>query len=225
MLDQLSAWFPPALIDLFVTSFWETLVMVGISGALGALIGIPLGVSLRLTDRGGVLESAVFNRTVGGLVNAVRSTPFIILLVAIIPFTRLLTGSSIGTAAAVVPLTLAAAPFVARLVEASLREVDSGLIEAAQAMGATVPQIVFKVLLPEAVPGIVAGLTITLVSLTGYSAMAGAIGGGGLGDLGIRYGYQRFLPEVMLAVVLLLIVFVQAVQSLGDWFVRRLSHK
>lgn len=225
MLDQLSAWFPPALIDLFITSFWETLVMVGISGALGALIGIPLGVSLRLTDRGGVLESAAFNRTVGGLVNAVRSTPFIILLVAIIPFTRLLTGSSIGTAAAVVPLTLAAAPFVARLVEASLREVDSGLIEAAQAMGATVPQIVFKVLLPEAVPGIVAGLTITLVSLTGYSAMAGAIGGGGLGDLGIRYGYQRFLPEVMQAVVLLLIVFVQAVQSLGDWFVRRLSHK
>ena len=225
MLDQLSAWFPPALIDLFITSFWETLVMVGISGALGALIGIPLGVSLRLTDRSGVLENAVFNRTVGGLVNAVRSTPFIILLVAIIPFTRLLTGSSIGTAAAVVPLTLAAAPFVARLVEASLREVDSGLIEAAQAMGATVPQIVFKVLLPEAVPGIVAGLTITLVSLTGYSAMAGAIGGGGLGDLGIRYGYQRFLPEVMLAVVLLLIVFVQAVQSLGDWFVRRLSHK
>lgn len=225
MLDQLSAWFPPALIDLFITSFWETLVMVGISGALGALIGIPLGVSLRLTDRGGVLESAAFNRTVGGLVNAVRSTPFIILLVAIIPFTRLLTGSSIGTAAAVVPLTLAAAPFVARLVEASLREVDSGLIEAAQAMGATVPQIVFKVLLPEAVPGIVAGLTITLVSLTGYSAMAGAIGGGGLGDLGIRYGYQRFLPDIMLAVVVVLIFFVQAIQSLGDWAVRRLSHR
>lgn len=225
MLDQLSAWFPPALIDLFITSFWETLVMVGISGALGALIGIPLGVSLRLTDRGGVLESAAFNRTVGGLVNAVRSTPFIILLVAIIPFTRLLTGSSIGTAAAVVPLTLAAAPFVARLVEASLREVDSGLIEAAQAMGATVPQIVFKVLLPEAVPGIVAGLTITLVSLTGYSAMAGAIGGGGLGDLGIRYGYQRFLPEIMLAVVIVLIAFVQVVQSAGDWAVRRLSHR
>ena len=154
--------------------------------------------------------------------NAVRSTPFIILLVAIIPFTRLLAGSSIGTAAAIVPLTVAAAPFIARLVETSLREVDSGLVEAALAMGATTRQIVFKVLLPEALPGIVAGLTITLVSLTGYSAMAGAIGGGGLGDLGIRYGYQRFLPEMMLAVVLVLIVFVQAVQSAGDWLVRRL---
>lgn len=225
MLETLQNWFPPALIDLFVQSFWETLTMVGISGLVGAAIGIPLGVLLRLTDRGGVLESPWFNRGVGTLVNAVRSTPFIILLVAIIPFTRLLVGSSIGTAAAVVPLTLAAAPFMARLVEASLREVDAGLIEAAQAMGATTRQIVFKVLLPEAVPGIVAGLTITLVSLTGYSAMAGAIGGGGLGDLGIRYGYQRFLPEVMVAVVLLLIVFVQAVQSLGDWLVRRLSHR
>jgi D-methionine transport system permease protein len=225
MLEWLSRHFPPALIDLFVTSFWETLAMVGISGAAGALIGVPLGVLLRLTDRHGVLENAAFNRTVGGLVNAVRSTPFIILLVAIIPFTRFIVGSSIGTAAAVVPLTIAAAPFVARLVETSLREVDAGLIEAAQAMGASTWQIVFKVLLPEAVPGIVAGLTITLVSLTGYSAMAGAIGGGGLGDLGIRYGYQRFLPEVMLAVVLVLIVFVQLVQSLGDWLVRRLSHK
>jgi D-methionine transport system permease protein len=225
MLEWLSQHFPPALIDLFVTSFWETLAMVGISGAAGALIGVPLGVLLRLTDRHGVLENAAFNRTVGGLVNAVRSTPFIILLVAIIPFTRFIVGSSIGTAAAVVPLTIAAAPFVARLVETSLREVDAGLIEAAQAMGASTWQIVFKVLLPEAVPGIVAGLTITLVSLTGYSAMAGAIGGGGLGDLGIRYGYQRFLPEVMLAVVLVLIVFVQLVQSLGDWLVRRLSHK
>ena len=221
MLDT----FTPQLLELFVSSFWETLVMVGISGALGALLGIPLGVSLRLTDRGGVLENAGFNRVVGTAVNAVRSTPFIILLVAIIPFTRLLTGSSIGTAAAVVPLTLAAAPFVARLVETALREVDHGLVEAALAMGATTRQIVFKVLLPEALPGIVAALTVTLVSLTGYSAMAGAIGGGGLGDLGIRYGYQRFLPEVMFAVVLLLIVFVQGVQSLGDWLVRRLSHK
>ena len=217
--------FTPAMLELFATSLWETLVMVGISGVAGSAIGIPLGVFLRLTDQGGVLQNAGVNRVVGGIVNAVRSTPFIILLVAIIPFTRFITGSSIGTAAAVVPLTLAAAPFIARLVETSLREVDHGLIEAAQAMGATTSQIVFKVLLPEALPGIVAGFTITLVSLTGYSAMAGAIGGGGLGDLGIRYGYQRFLPEIMAAVVLVLILFVQAVQSLGDWAVRRLSHK
>ena len=208
--------FTPAMLDLFASSLWETLIMVGISGLVGGLLGVPLGVFLRLTDDGGVLENGPVNKLVGWLVNAVRSTPFIILLVAIIPFTRLITGSSIGTAAAVVPLTIAAAPFVARLVEAALREVDHGLVEAAQAMGATTSQIVWKVLLPEALPGIVAGLTITFVSLTGYSAMAGAIGGGGLGDLGIRYGYHRFLPEIMLAVVLVLIFFVQAVQSLGD---------
>ena len=217
--------FTPAMMDLFASSLWETLIMVGISGLVGGLLGVPLGVFLRLTDDGGVLENGPLNKIVGWVVNAVRSTPFIILLVAIIPFTRLITGSSIGTAAAVVPLTIAAAPFVARLVEASLREVDHGLVEAAQAMGATTSQIVWKVLLPEALPGIVAGLTITFVSLTGYSAMAGAIGGGGLGDLGIRYGYQRFLPEIMLAVVLVLIFFVQAVQSLGDWAVRKLSHR
>lgn len=217
--------FTPALLELFVASFGETLVMVGISGLIGSIIGIPLGVFLRLTDHGGVLQNLVVNRIVGVIVNAVRSTPFIILLVAIIPFTRFIAGSSIGTAAAVVPLTIAAAPFIARLVESALREVDAGLVEAAQAMGASTGQIVWKVLLPEALPGIIAGLTITLVSLTGYSAMAGAIGGGGLGDLGIRYGYQRFLPEVMAAVVLVLILFVQAVQSLGDWLVRRLSHK
>jgi D-methionine transport system permease protein len=217
--------FTEPLLALFATSLWETAAMVGISGGIGALVGIPLGVFLRLTDTGGVLQSPTINRTVGTLVNAVRSTPFIILLVAIIPFTRWITGSSIGTAAAVVPLTLAAAPFVARLVETSLREVDHGLVEAALAMGASTRQIVWKVLLPEALPGIVAGVTITLVSLTGYSAMAGAIGGGGLGDLGIRYGYQRFLPEVMVAVVLVLIFFVQVVQSAGDWLVRRLSHR
>ena len=217
--------FTPAMLDLFASSLWETLIMVGISGLVGGLLGVPLGVFLRLTDDGGVLENGPVNKLVGWLVNAVRSTPFIILLVAIIPFTRMITGSSIGTWAAVVPLTLAAAPFVARLVETALREVDNGLIEAAQSMGATTGQIVWKVLLPEAMPGIVAGLTISFVSLTGYSAMAGAIGGGGLGDLGIRYGYQRFLPDIMLAVVIVLIFFVQAIQSLGDWAVRRLSHK
>ncbi len=217
--------FTPQLLELFATSLGETLVMVGIAGAIGTLLGLPLGIYLRLSDAGGVLANPAANKVLGVIVNAVRSTPFIILLVAIIPFTRFIAGSSIGTVAAVVPLTIAAAPFVARLVEASLREVDHGLVEAAQAMGASTAQIVWKVLLPEALPGIVAGVTITLVSLTGYSAMAGAIGGGGLGDLGIRYGYQRFLPEVMLAVVLVLILFVQALQSLGDWAVRKLSHR
>jgi D-methionine transport system permease protein len=211
--------------SMFAQSFWETLVMVGISGVVGALVGLPLGVLLFLTGRGGVLQSVAANRAMGLTVNAVRSTPFIILLVAVIPLTRLIVGTSIGTAAAAVPLTIAAAPFVARLVETALREVDRGLIETAEALGATTRQIVFKVLLPEALPGIVAGLTITFVSLVGYSAMVGAIGGGGLGDLGIRYGYQRFLPEVMVTVVVILIVFVQLVQSFGDWLVRRLSHR
>jgi D-methionine transport system permease protein len=217
--------FSEMMLELFATSLWETIIMVGVSGVVGGLLGIPLGVFLRLTDKGGVLENGPLNKSVGWLVNALRSTPFIILLVAIIPFTRLITGSSIGTWAAVVPLTIAAAPFIARLVETALREVDNGLVEAAHSMGATTWQIVWKVLLPEALPGIVAGLTISFVSLTGYSAMAGAIGGGGLGDLGIRYGYQRFLPDIMLAVVIVLIFFVQAIQSLGDWVVRRLSHR
>ena len=217
--------FSEMMLELLATSLWETIVMVGVSGLLSGLAGIPLGVFLRLTDKGGVLQNLPLNQLVGGIVNAARSTPFIILLVAIIPFTRLLVGTSIGTWAAIVPLTLAAAPFVARLVETALREVDAGLIEAAQSMGASTWQIVWKVLLPEALPGIVAGLTISFVSLTGYSAMAGAVGGGGLGDLGIRYGYQRFLPDIMLAVVVVLIFFVQAIQSLGDWAVRRLSHR
>jgi D-methionine transport system permease protein len=213
------------MISLFLDSFYETLLMVGVSGLIGALFGVPIGIALHLTDAKGILPNAGLNHTAGLIVNAVRSTPFIILLVAVIPFTRLVVGTSIGTLAAIVPLTIAAAPFVARLVETALREVDRGLVEAAQAMGATTWQIIYKVLIPEAFAGIVAGLTITFVSRVGYSAMAGAVGGGGLGDLGIRYGYQRFLPEVMLAVVLILIVFVQLVQSLGDYVVKRISHR
>jgi D-methionine transport system permease protein len=213
------------MISLFLDSFYETLLMVGISGLIGAVFGVPMGIVLYLTDGKGILPNPVFNHTMGLIVNAIRSTPFIILLVAVIPFTRIVVGTSIGTFAAIVPLTIAAAPFVARLVETALREVDRGLVEAAQAMGATTWQIIYKVLIPEAFAGIVAGLTITFVSLVGYSAMAGAVGGGGLGDLGIRYGYQRFLPEVMLAVVLILIVFVQLVQSFGDYLVKRISHR
>ena len=203
----------------------ETIVMVVVSGFVGALAGIPLGIVLFVTDKKSFLPMPVLNITLGTVINAMRSVPFIILLVAIIPFTRMVVGSSIGTAAAIVPLTLSVAPFIARMVETSLREVDKGLIEAAQSMGATHLQVVTKVLLPEAMPGIVAGLTISVISLIGYSAMAGAVGGGGLGDLGIRYGYQRFNPAVMWTVVLVLIVLVQGLQSLGDRIVRKLSHK
>ena len=215
----------PELLNLFQTSLIETLWMVGVSAALGTLVGLPLGVLLVVTDRQGLLEHLPFNRVLGILANAVRSTPFIILLVAVIPFTRWVVGTSIGTTAAIVPLTIAAVPFIARLVETALREVDRGLIEALLAMGATPWQVIRTALIPEAMPGIVAGLTITLVSLIGHSAMAGAVGGGGLGDLGIRYGYQRFLPDVMALVVVVLIVLVQIVQSAGDRLVRRLSHR
>lgn len=213
------------LMQLIFDSLLETLLMVLVSGGIGAVLGIPLGILLFVTDKKSFLPMPVFNVVLGTIINALRSVPFIILLVAIIPFTRLIVGTSIGTAAAIVPLTLSVAPFIARIVETSLREVDKGLVEAAQSMGATNMQIITKVLLPEAKPGIVAGLTISVISLIGYSAMAGAVGGGGLGDLGIRYGYQRFNPEVMWTVVLILILLVQGLQSFGDHLVRQLTHK
>jgi len=215
----------PMMIELLREAFLETLIMVGVSGVLGAGLGIPLGVLLVTTGPGHILSNKAVNKVVGTIANIIRSTPFIILLVAIIPFTRFVVGTSIGTSAAIVPLTMIAIPFVARLVESSVREVDAGLIEAAQAMGANPVQIVTKVLLPEAMPSIMAGLTITVVSLINYSAMAGAVGGGGLGDLGIRYGYQRFQPEVMAAVIVILIVLVQAVQTTGDWLSRKLNKR
>ncbi|NYZ15751.1 ABC transporter permease [Azospirillum sp. RWY-5-1] len=215
----------PEVYALLVKATLETLHMVAVSGALGTLAGLPLGVLLAVTGRGELLQNLAFNRVAGVVVNVTRSTPFIILVVAIIPFTRLVAGTSIGTAAAIVPLTVAAIPFIARIVEGAVREVDRGLIEAAQAMGATPFQIIVKVLLPEALPAIALGLTLAVVSLIGYSAMVGAVGGGGLGDLGIRYGYQRFLPEVMLAVVIVLVVLVQLVQSTGDRIARRVNKR
>lgn len=213
------------MISLLGQGFWETLIMVLGSGFLGSVIGIPLGVLLHITDKGGLMPKLTTNAIVGVIVNAVRSTPFIILLVAIYPLTRLIVGTTIGTTATLVPLVIGVAPFIARLVETSLREVDKGLIEAAQSMGATDYQIITKVLLPEAMPGIVASITIAIVTLVGYSAMAGAIGGGGLGDIGIRYGHNRYMPEVMWTVVLILVVFVQVIQSVGDWCVKRVSKR
>jgi len=211
---------PEMLVALLWKSLLQTLQMVAVSGLLGSLIGLPIGIFLATSGKGELFPAPALNRAVGLVVNAARSTPFIILVVAIIPFTRLLTGTSIGTTAAIVPLTIATIPFFARLVEAAIREIDKGLIEAARAMGATPMQIVFKVLLAEARPAILLAFTMTIVSLIGYSAMVGAVGGGGLGDLGIRYGYQRFMPDVMLAVVVVLIVLVQLVQSAGDALAR-----
>ncbi|AHK42476.1 MULTISPECIES: methionine ABC transporter permease [Ensifer] len=203
----------------------DTLYMVAAAGLIGSLIGLPIGIFLATSGKGELFPAPTINRIVGLIVNAARSTPFIILVVAIIPFTRLLTGTSIGTKAAIVPLTIATIPFVARLVEAAIREIDKGLIEAARAMGATPMQIVFKVLLAEARPALTMALTMTAVSLIGYSAMVGAVGGGGLGDLGIRYGYQRFMPDVMLVVVIVLIVLVQLVQSAGDGLARHFDRR
>ena len=215
----------PELIRLIIQATGDTLLMVAIAAGLGTLLGLPLGVFLATSKRGELFAAPAVNAILGTLVNATRSTPFIILVVAIIPFTRLIAGTSIGTTAATVPLTVAATPFIARLIEGAIREDDQGLVEAARSMGATPVQIVRKVLVPEALPAITLGLTLALVSLIGFSAMVGAVGGGGLGDLGIRYGYQRFMPEVMAAVVAVLIVLVQAVQSLGDRLARHLNKR
>ena len=215
----------PELLQMIAWATLDTLMMVALSGCFGTLIGLPLGVFLATSRANELFPAPTVNRVVGLIVNATRSTPFIILVVAIVPLTRLIAGTSIGTAAATVPLTIAATPFIARVIEAAIREVDQGLIEAARAFGASPLQIVRKVLLPEAMPGVTLALTLTAVSLIGYSAMVGAVGGGGLGDLGIRYGYQRFMPEVMLTVVLVLIALVQSVQTIGDTIARRLDKR
>jgi D-methionine transport system permease protein len=215
----------PQILALIFQATLDTLQMVAVAAGLGTVLGLPLGVFLATSKRGELFAAPVVNTVLGTLVNATRSTPFIILVVAIIPFTRLIAGTSIGTNAAIVPLTVASVPFIARLIEGAIREVDQGLVEAARSMGATPLQIVRKVLVPEALPAIALGLTLAVVSLIGFSAMVGAVGGGGLGDLGIRYGYQRFMPEVMAAVVAVLIVLVQTVQTIGDHLARRLNKR
>ncbi len=208
-----------------LTSLGQTAWMVGWSFAITVALGIVCGVALRLTTPDGLTPNRVFAAIFGGIVNLARSLPFLILLIALIPFTRLLVGTAYGPTAAIVPLSVGAIPFYARVVETALREVDNGKIEAAQVVGSTVGQIVRKVLLPEALPGLVAGATLTLVTLIGYSTMAGAIGGGGVGDFAIRYGYQRFNGPVLFMSVAVLIVIVQLVQSAGDALVRSMNHR
>lgn len=215
----------PQLWTLLIKALWETVYMVTVSLVLSSLFGIPLGILLVITGPQHIRPNPAFHNVLAAIVNIGRSLPFIILLVAIIPFTRWVVGTSIGTAGAMVPLTIGAIPFVARVVESSILEVDWGVIEAAQAMGATTWQIITKVLIPEARSSMALGLTLTAISLVSYSAMAGTVGGGGLGDLAIRFGYQRFQGDVMLATILVLIILVQGMQSLGDWMANRLNRR
>lgn len=213
------------LIDLLLTGTIDTLVMVGVSAFIAFLIGLPIALILVSTADFGIYPSKKINQSLGWVINITRSVPFLILMVALIPFTRWIVGTSYGVLAAIVPLTIAAIPFFARIAEVSLREVDQGLIEAAQAMGCNRKQILWHVLLPEALPGIVAGFTVTIVTMISSSAIAGAIGAGGLGDIAYRYGYQRFDMQVMLAVILVLIVLVMLVQTTGDNIAKQLDKR
>lgn len=215
----------PPLVDLLKKATWETIQMVGISTGLSVAGGLLLGVLLVVTKKDGILPAPSVRVVLGPIVDITRSVPFIILLVAIIPFTRWLVGTSIGTAAATVPLVVAALPFVARLVEAALAEVDHGVVEAVLAMGGTPWQVITKVYLPEALPALWRAATTTAINLVGYSAMAGAVGGGGLGDVAIRYGYQRFRPDVMLITIVILVVMVQLIQFFGEALARRTDHR
>ena len=215
----------PDMIDLLIKSFWETCYMVFASTALSTLIGIPLGVILTVTRKDHILPNQPLNTILGAIVNATRSTPFIILMVAIIPLTRMIVGSSIGTTAAIVPLTISAAPFIARMVESSLKEVEPGVIEAAVSMGAGTGTIIWKVLLAEARTSLLVGVTIAVGTILGYSAMAGTVGGGGLGDIAIRYGYYRYQTDIMLVTIVILVVLVQILQGLGMMLSRKLDKR
>ncbi|WP_426180896.1 methionine ABC transporter permease [Pseudomonas sp. TWRC1-2] len=213
------------IVQLLLNATGETLYMVLLAGMFTLLIGLPLGVVLFISRRGGLLPLPRLNRALGAVINLGRSLPFVVMLIALIPLTRLIVGTTLGSTAAVVPITIGAFPFFARIVETALDEVDKGRIEAIVAMGGDVRHVILKVLLPEALPALVAGVTLTLVMLIGFSSMAGVIGGGGLGDLAIRYGYQRFNNQIMVVTVIVLVVLVQGVQSLGDRCVRSLAHR
>ena len=216
MLETVSA-FWAEYGNVLIEGTWETIIMVTISTVLSYVIGVPLGVALIVTQPQGIRPHRVFYRILDWIVNVGRSLPFAILLVALMPFTRMIMGTAIGVKGAIVPLVISAAPFIARMVETSLAEVDAGVVEAAQSMGASRAQIVWKVYLPEAVPSLILGASISIITLIGYTAIAGAVGAGGLGDLAVRYGYQRNIMSVMWVTVIFLIVLVQVIQSLFSW--------
>lgn len=213
------------MIKLLPSATLETLYMVFFSTLVAIIIGGPIGVLLIISEKGGVQENLPLSQTLSTIVNVGRSFPFSILMVAIIPLTRLIAGTSLGTTAAIVPLSVAAIPFVARIIESSLKEVDSGIVEAAQAMGATTWQIICKVLIPEAMSGIVLGITLTIINLIGYSAMAGLIGGGGLGKIADQYGYKRYNTPIMISTIILLIILVQIIQWLGNLLAQSINKK
>ncbi|WP_055669779.1 methionine ABC transporter permease [Desnuesiella massiliensis] len=226
MLEWLNSLIPN-VVDLYpelIKAFWETINMVIVSGVVSALVGIPIGVILVVTREGNILENKVIFKAIGGIINIFRSIPFVILLTAIIPVTRFLVGTTIGIKGAIVPLIFGTVPFVARQIESALLEIDEGVIEAAKAMGSSSLEIIFRVLLVEGLPGIVYALTITTVSLIGFSAVAGTVGGGGLGDFAIRYGYQYFKTDVMVVTIIILLIVVNIIQALGEYLLRRLSH-
>lgn len=204
---------------LISTPLLQTMQMVAFSTIFSVMLGLPIGVLLYITGKeesGGILPKPVLNTVLSRIVNVLRSFPFIILMILLMPFSRLIIGTAIGTKATIIPLSIAAAPFVARVIESALREVDPGVVQAAKAMGSTNWQIIYKVLLPEALPSLISGVTLTIINLIGYSAMAGAIGGGGLGDLAIRYGYQRFRTDVMIITVVIIILLVEIIQFFGN---------
>ena len=207
------------------TSTLQTLVMVALSTVFALLIGFPLGVLLNVTNKFGITPHPVFNAVLSRIIDVLRSFPFVILMIVLLPFTRLVLGTAIGTAATIIPLSIAAAPFVARITETALNEVDPGMVQAARAMGSTNWQIICKVLIPEALPSVTSGITLTIINLIGYSAMAGTLGGGGLGDLAIRYGYQRFRTGIMLAAVVVIIILVAVIQWIGTRLTNKILQK
>lgn len=211
------------LIALVPEPLWETIYMVFFSTLLSVVFGLPLGIIVSISEKGSLWEHPMLNKVLNIIINITRSLPFIILMIAVFPLSKLIVGKRIGTTAAIVPLTIAAIPFFARLVESSIKELSHGIIEAALSMGANTCQIILKVLIPEALPSIVSGITLTVINLIGYSAMAGAIGGGGLGDLAIRFGYQGFQEDIMIGTVIVLVVIVQSVQGLGNILYRKLQ--
>jgi D-methionine transport system permease protein len=211
--------------DLVIPSLIETLYMVAFSTIFSLILGFPLGILLVVTEKGNIWEKPKFNQILNSIINILRSFPFLILMIVIFPLSTLIVGKSIGTTATIVPLSVAAAPFVARIIETSIKEVDKGVIELSLSMGATIPQIIIKVLIPEAMPSIVLGITLTIINIIGYSAMAGAIGGGGLGDLAIRYGHYRRETDVMIVAVVIIVIMVQSIQYFGNTLSAKINKK